>query len=68
MSEKAKETIVSSTEKAANGISTITGAIKQTASAKTGSKKKKKKKKKKKTTNAAATSKLIEAGNEKKRK
>ena len=37
MSEKAKETIVSSTEKAANGISTITGAIKQTASAKTGS-------------------------------
>ena len=61
MSEKAKETIVSSTEKAANGISTITGAIKQTASAKTGSKKKK-------TTNAAATSKLIEAGNEKKRK
>ena len=62
MSEKAKETIVSSTEKAANGISTITGAIKQTASAKTGSKKKKK------TTNAAATSKLIEAGNEKKRK
>ena len=60
MSEKVKETIVSSTEKAANGISTITGAIKQTASVKTGSKKK--------TTNAAATSKLIEAGNEKKRK